>query len=86
MKLNSNFIVHQTNDEYYVITTGGTDFNGIVKNNATSDFICRCLQEETTEEAIIKKMLETYDAERSVIERDVKMVLDKLRGIGAIDE
>ena len=86
MKLNSNFIVHESNGEYYIISTGGGDFNGIVKNNETSDFICRCLREDTTEEAIIGKMLETYDADRSLIERDVKMVIEKLRGIGAIDE
>ncbi|MBP3855836.1 MAG: PqqD family protein [Ruminiclostridium sp.] len=86
MKLDPNFIIHSSNGEYYVITTGGGDFNGIVRNNETSDFICRCLREDTTEEAIIEKMLETYNAERSDVERDVKLVIEKLRSIGAIND
>ena len=86
MKLNSNFIVHESDGEYYVVSTGGGSFNGIVKNNSTAGFICSCLTEETTVEAIVEKMLGIYDAERDIIERDVKMVIGKLREIGAIDE
>ena len=31
-------------------------------------------------------MLEKYDADRAVIEEDVHLIIQKLRGIGALDE
>ena len=45
-----------------------------------------CLKEETTEEAIVDAMCERYDAPRDVIRADVKEILDKLRGIRALEE
>lgn len=45
-----------------------------------------CLKEDTTEEAIVERMLEKYDAPRERIATDVAKILAKLRGIGALDE
>ena len=85
MKLNSGFISHDDGDEKLLVSTGGTSFSGLVRSNSTAGFIITCLENETTEEEIIEKMLAEYDAPREVIERDVKKIVSQLRGIGAID-
>ena len=45
-----------------------------------------CLKEETTEEAIVEKMVEKYDAPRERIAADVAKTLTKLRSVGALEE
>ena len=85
MKLKSTFITHSTESEQLMVSVGG-DFSGMVRSNPTAAFIINMLSEGTTREAIIEAMLEKYDAERAIIERDVDKVLAALRKIGAIDE
>ena len=87
MKLNPRFLTHVTKGEHYIISTGGTPFKGIVKNNETAAIIVECLKEETTVSAIADKLLEEYQGvSRSDVERDVNNIIDKLRSIGAIVE
>lgn len=86
MKLKSCFITHDTGDEHITVSSGGVSFNGLIRSNKTAGFIVECLKEETTEDAIIEKMLEKYDAPRELIASDVAKILGNLRRIGAIDE
>ena len=86
MKLKSCFITHDTGDEHITVSSGGVSFNGLIRSNKTAGFIVECLKEETTEDAIIEKMLEKYDAPRELIAFDVAKILGNLRRIGAIDE
>ncbi len=85
MKLKSTFITHSTENEQLMVSVGG-DFSGMVRSNPTAAFIVNMLSEGTTREEIIAAMLEKYDADREIIERDVDKVLSALRKIGAIDE
>lgn len=87
MKLDPNFLTHVTDGEHYMISTTDTKFNGIVKNNYTAAFIVECLKSDTTESAIVDKMLLEYsNAERTVVEHDVSNIIAKLRSIDAIVE
>ena len=61
-------------------------FSGMVRSNSTAAEIITLLSEETTRDCVVDAMLEKYDAEREIIERDVDSVLESLRSIGAIDE
>ena len=85
MRLREGFITHKMCDEHFTVSTDGT-FNGIVRSNATAAFIVECLQEETTEQEIIQKMMVKYNAPSDIIKEDVKKILDTLRGIKALDE
>ena len=85
MKLKSTFVTHSTDNEQLMVSVGG-DFSGMVRSNPTAAFIVDMLAEGTTREDIISAMLEKYDADRTVIERDVDKVLSALSKIGAIDE
>jgi hypothetical protein len=86
MKLNSGFISHTDGDEKLLVSTGAAKFSGLVRSNGTAGFILSCLEQDTTEEEIVTRMLQTYDAPRELIERDVKKILSQLREIGALDE
>ena len=85
MKLNSNFVTHQSGDEQLMISVGG-NFNGIVRSNSTAAKIIELLGEETTEEKIVDSLLEIYDVDRARAASDVAKIIADLRKIGAIDE
>ncbi len=86
MKLKDTFITMETGGKQIMVSTNTKVFSGMVRSNATAGFIVDCLKKETTEDEIVEKMLQKYDAEEAVIRADVKKVLEKLRGIGALDE
>ena len=85
MKLKDNFITHETDGEQIMVAAGGS-FAGMVRSNATAAFIVDCLKTDTTEKDILDKMLAKYDGDKNVMAEDIKMVIGKLRKIGAIDE
>ena len=86
MKLKKGFITHEGANEYILVPAGGVSFSGMVRSNKSAGFIVECLKEEVTEEEIVEKMLEKYDATKEQITMDVTKTLDKLRNIGAIEE
>lgn len=84
MKLNSDFITHEIGGEHILVSVGKTRFSGLARGNVTAAFIIEQLKEETTEEKIVEKLLEKYSVDRATAERDVGLIIDKLRSIGAI--
>ncbi len=86
MKLSKNFLVHKTGNDTVVVPTGNAGFSGVVQGNETLGIILDLLKKDTTEQQIIDKMSEQYDAERSEIEKDVISIISRLRKIGAIDD
>lgn len=86
MKLSSNFIVHETDKEQIMVPIGGSTFSGIVRSNKTAAFIVRHLKDDTTEDEIVKRLLNTYDVPEAQAAIDVRKVLNNLRRIGAIEE
>ena len=86
MKLNSGFITHEDGGETLLVSTGVTKFSGLVHTNGTAGFIVSCLENETTEDEIVAKMLAHYDVTEELARRDVQKVVGQLKTIGAIDE
>ena len=85
MKIKEDFISHEVDGEYMLIPTGAENFSGLVKGNATMGAIIDIMREDVTEDQIVDKMLERFDASREVIARDVHTVIEKLSSIGAIE-
>ncbi len=86
MKLKDGFLTQNIENEQILIAADSKVFRGIVKNNETAAFIVDALKKETTKQEIAAKMLEIYDVTEDVVNRDIDMILSKLRGIGALDE
>lgn len=86
MKLNNDFLVHTSGNETVVVPTGKATFSGIVKGNLTLGAMLEILKNDVSEEELIKKMKEQYDAPDGAIEKDIRKLLGSLRKIGALDE
>ncbi len=86
MKLKDSFITQDIDGAQFMVAVGEASFTGIVKSNKTAAFIVDSLKEETTKEQIVDAMCRKYDAPKDRIEADVEGILNKLRGIGALDE
>lgn len=86
MKLNPQFLTHETKGEHITVSTTGTKFNGLIRSNPTAAFIVESLKSDTTESEIVDKMLAKYDVDRATVEKDVADIISKLRSIGAVVE
>lgn len=88
MKLKNGFILHDVGDEHLVVATEDAlkTFHGMIRNNASANFIFQQLQRDTTEEKIVTAMLEKYDAPKEVIASDVHRVIAQIRKAGLLDE
>lgn len=86
MKLNKDFLIHNTRGEAVLVPAGTAEFSGVVRGNKTLGAILELLRKETTEAEIISAMKSRFDAPEGAVEQDVARVLSELRNIGAIDE
>ena len=86
MKLNKDFLLHNTGSESILVPTGNAGFSGVVRGNKTLGAVLELLKEETTEAEIITALKSRFDAPEGAIEKDVAKALAELRKIGALDE
>lgn len=86
MKLCDDFVTETVDNEHIMVAADSKRFSGLVRSNKTAAFIIEQLKTDVTREDIIQIMLQKFDAPRSVVERDVDMVLKNLRSIGALNE
>lgn len=86
MKLNKEFLLHNTGSESILVPSGGAGFSGVVRGNKTLGAVLELLKEETTETEMISVLKTRFDAPDGAVEKDVAKVLAELRRIGALDE
>ena len=86
MKLRDSFVTRDMGDVQIMVGVGNSAFSGLVRSNKTAAFIVEQLKADTTKEQLLAALLEKYDVEASVAEKDIDMVLEKLRSIGALDD
>ena len=88
MKLNANFLIHQTSTgEILVPVEEETkNFHGVVKLNSTGSEIVHLLDEkEMSLEELLEHFYSSYpDEDKNLIKDAVTSFIDKLRGINAI--
>ncbi len=80
MKLKYKFVVQEVSDGFVAVVVGAdaSKFNGIIRMNKTSAFVFEQLQEGATEDEIVARMMDKYDAEEKVMRKDVKDFVAKL--------
>lgn len=88
MKLNKDIMLGNIDGRDFAIATGelAKNFNGIINNNPSANFIFNLLKTEQTEDSIVEAMLEKYDAPEDVIRADVRELLDVIRKAGILEE
>ncbi|MBR1482910.1 MAG: PqqD family protein [Ruminococcus sp.] len=86
MKLHNTFLIYDVSGETMLIPTSAAPFHGLGEGNQTVGVILKCLQKDTTEEAIVDALAAAFDGSREEMAEDVRSVIAKLRKIGAIEE
>lgn len=86
MKLNKDFLLHNTGSESILVPTGSAAFSGVVRGNKTLGAVLELLKNDTTEAELVTAMKARFNAPDGAIEKDVAKVLAELRRIGALDE
>ena len=89
MKLKDDYIIYDASEEERIaVATGDSaeQFNGLLRANKTAGVILEYLKEDVTEDELVAKMLERYDASEEEIRSGVNDVLEALRGVGALEE
>ena len=87
MKIKQGYILREVVGNYIVVAVGEAvkNFNGIINLNETGAFLWKQLQEGATEEQLQKAMLEEYDVQEDVAQKDIKAFIDKLNEKGLLD-
>ncbi len=82
MKIKDGFMLRQVGGQTIVVAVGeaSRDFNGIIKLNSVGQFLWEALTEDTTEEALVEKLLASYEVEREIATADVVAFVAKLKG------
>ncbi len=86
MKLNTNFVKHTIDGQTVVVPTADAQFHGLVQGNKSVEVIMDCLENDTTEDEIVEVLYNRFDGDKEVMRADVRDVISKLKGIGAIDD
>ena len=86
MKLNKEFLIHESHGETVLVPTGKAGFSGVVRGNKTFGAVVELLKKDTDEEKIVSAMKERFDAPEGAVEADVARILRELREIGALCE
>ena len=90
MKLNENFLIHQT-ETNEILIPGGEEtkrFHGVVKLNETGSEIVHLLEnDDLTMDALLNHFYEAYpDEDQEMIKNSVMEFINKLKEINAITD
>ena len=80
MQINKEFVLREIAGEYIIIPTGATvlEFNGLITVNETGVILWNMLQQEVTEDELVRGILEEYEVEEEVAREDIREFLDTL--------
>ena len=88
MKQNPEFIITDVGDDHILVPVGkaAVNFNAIISLNDMGQTIWNMLENETTSEEILKKILAEYDVSENRARTDIDNFISKLRENGCITE
>lgn len=87
MKISKEFVVREIAGEYIIVPVGNTalEFNGLFTVNELGAYIWKLLQEDRTEEELVKEVVGEYDVEEETARQDIEDFLRWLREKNIID-
>lgn len=88
MKIKSDFITREVAGEVVVVPTGeaAARFQGMITLNPSAEFLWKHLQEDNTEENLLKEMLEEFDVSEEIARKDIKGFVGMLWEQGILEE
>ena len=87
MKIKEGFVVREIAGECVVLALGeaSKSFNGMIKLNESARMLWELLAQGSDKDALIAAMLEQYDVEREIAERDVDRLIELLKGANILE-
>lgn len=86
MKLKNGFVLREIAGKTVAVPTAGdVDLNTMITLNGTGAFLWQRLQQETSEEALVKALLAEYDVDEATAHRSVTAFTKKLKENGFLD-
>ncbi len=81
MKLKSGFILREIAGSSIIVPVGERvkEFNGVINLNDTGVFLWKILEKGATEEEMVSALLNEYEVEKEVAEKDVSKFIGKLK-------
>ncbi len=87
MKIKDGFALRTVADEYIVMPTGGNiaDFDGAIALNEVSAFLFNLMLNPISKEDLVVALLNEYDVEQEVAQRDVDALVSKFADLGILE-
>jgi hypothetical protein len=81
MKLKSGFVLREVAGNSIIVPVGERvkEFNGVINLNDTGVFLWKILEKGATEVELVEALLNEYEVEKEVAERDVNKLVSKLK-------
>lgn len=81
MKINENYIIKTMMDEVIIVPTGqmAKYFNGLITTNPVAGFIWQNLAECESPEKMVELVLENFEVDRDIANKDVLAFLEELK-------
>lgn len=88
MKLKYNFMIRQIMDEYVVIPAGESAIAvaGMIVTNDVGATLWEGLKTDTTEDALVARLLEEFDIDSATAKQDVSEFIASIRKLELLEE
>ena len=86
MKIKEGFVMREVAGQYVVIAIGEASktFHGMIKLNRTGKDIWEGIQKGFDKNQIVEFFIETYEAAREDVEKDVEEFLNQMKEVGIL--
>lgn len=86
MQIKKQFAIREVAGEYLLIPTGTSaiDLNGMITTNEVGAMIWNELPKVNSEEELVCRIMQEYEAEESQVRADVHEFLEQLRRMGIV--
>lgn len=81
MKIKSGFMTRKIGDKIVGIAVGerSKEFNGMINLNETGQFIWKCLENNTTINEVVEKVVKEYEIDNDTANKAVNSFIDELK-------
>lgn len=89
MKIKNGFLLRKVSEAFVVVAVGDVakEFNGIITLNSTGAFLWEKLSQGCDgKEVLVDALLEEYDVEKSIAEKDVNAFIERIKSVGALED
>lgn len=87
MNIKEGFVLRTMGGQPVVVSVGQASkvFNGMIKLNETGEFLWQQMAEGSSEENLVKALLDRYDVSEELAKQDVGAFIETLKGSGIIE-